>query len=77
MLTSLVSLYQGNVKKFKKLMKIVNIDEESQYLLNDSRYFDKIFRKYVAYDNIKSSKKAWLHPLSRRHIFGKTTGGVN
>ena len=29
MLTSLVSLQQGNVKKSKKLMKIVNIEEEN------------------------------------------------
>ena len=29
MLTSLVCLQQGNVEKSKKLMKIVNIDEEN------------------------------------------------
>ena len=27
----------------------------------------------MTYDNIKSLKKPGLHPLSRRHVFGKTT----
>ena len=31
--------------------------------------FDEIFRKYVAYDCIKSHKKAGLYNLSRRYIF--------
>ena len=31
MLTS-VSLQQGNIKKFKKLMKIVNIEEENLHI---------------------------------------------
>ena len=31
-------------------------------------------KKDVTYDNIKSHKKTELHPLSRRYIFGKTTG---
>ena len=30
------------------------------------RNFNEIFRKDVTYDNIKSHKKARLHPLSRR-----------
>ena len=30
----------------------------------------------MTYDNIKSHKKPGLHPLSRRYIFGKTTGGL-
>ena len=30
----------------------------------------------MTYDNIKSHKKPGLQPLSRRYIFGKTTGGV-
>ena len=33
-----------------------------------------MFRKDVTYDDIKSHKKAGLHPLSEKYIFGKTTG---
>ena len=36
-------------------MKIVNIEGENY--LNDLRNFDEIFRKGVAYNNIKSHKK--------------------
>ena len=55
-------------------MKIVNIDGgKSSYLLKDLRNFNKMFRKDVTYDNIKSHKKKELHPLSRRYIYGKTT----
>ena len=35
------------------------------------RNFNKVFRKDMTYDNIKSHKKARLHTLSRRHIFRK------
>ena len=38
MLTSLVSLLQGNIKKSEKLMKIVNIDGEN---LQSSERFEK------------------------------------
>ena len=51
-------------------MKIVNIDGENLYMKN----FNEIFRKDVTYDSIKSHKKPGLQPLSRRYIFGKTTG---
>ena len=37
------------------------------------RNFNEIFRKDVTYDNIKSPKKAGLHPISEKHIFGKST----
>ena len=37
--------------------------------------FDDIFRKDVTYENIQSHKKAGLHLLSRKYMFGKTTGG--
>ena len=50
MLTRLVSLQQGNVKKSEKLMKIVNIEKEM-------RNFNEIFGKDVTYENIKSHKK--------------------
>ena len=38
-------------------MKIVNIQEENPHLLNELRNFNKIFKKDVTYDNIKSHKK--------------------
>ena len=43
-LAPLVCLQQGNVKKSRNLMKIVNIEGEN--LLNDMKHFDEIFRKY-------------------------------
>ena len=36
----------------------------------------QIFRKVLTYDNIKSNKNRGLHPLYRRYIFKKITGGV-
>ena len=45
-----------------------------EYSLNDLTIFNKVFRKDVTYDNIKSHKK--LHPLYKRHIFGKPQGGI-
>ena len=38
--------------------------------------FNEIFRTDVAYDNIKSHKKAGLHPLPRKHILEKITKEV-
>ena len=32
------------------------------------------FRKNVTYHNIKTPEKAEIYPLSRKYIFGKTTG---
>ena len=76
-LTSLVSLQQGNVKKSEKSIKILNIEgKKFSYLLNDSRNLNEIFKKDVVYDNIKSHKKAEFHPLPRKYIFGKVTGSV-
>ena len=57
-------------------MKIINADEENLEELNKLRNFNEIFRKDVTYDDIKSNKKSGLNLLSRRHVFGKTTGGV-
>ena len=34
----------------------------------------KFLGRDVAYENIKSHKKAGFHALSIKHIFGKTTG---
>ena len=36
---------------------------------------NEIFRKVVTYDNIKSHKKPGLHPVPKRYLFEKTTGG--
>ena len=36
--------------------------------------FNEIFRKNVTHNNIKSHQKSGLHPLSRKHNIGKTTG---
>ena len=47
---------------------------ERENLLNDLSNFNEVFKKDVACDNIKSNKKAGLYPLSRKHMFGKTTG---
>ena len=57
MVNSLVSLQQRIVKISKKSMKIVYIKEENIHHLNDLRTFNEIFRKDMAYDNIKSHKK--------------------
>ena len=38
--------------------------------------FNDIFRKNVNCDNIKIHKRTELCPLSRKHNFGKTTGGL-
>ena len=56
-------------QKSEKPMKIDNI--EGAYLLNNLRNFNDIFRKDVAYDNIKSDKKLAFSPLSREVTFLK------
>ena len=52
-----------------------NIDRNYLYLLNDLRNFNKILRKDGTYDHIKRHKKPGFHPLFRRYIFRKATGG--
>ena len=49
-----------------------NIDRNYLYVLND---FLKILRKDGTYDHIESHKKPGFHPLFRRYIFRKATGG--
>ena len=58
------------------LYYLKTIEEKIQEvgLLNDLRNINDVFRKDVAYDNIKSYKKAGFYLLSRKHIFGKSTG---
>ena len=70
MLTSLVALQQGNIKKKKKkkLVTIVNIEVEVKHLLNELINFNEIFEKNVTYDNIKSYKISGLH-LSLENTF--------
>ena len=55
-------------------MKIAYIDSETSYLVNNSRNFNKISRKDVTNDNIKSLKNPGFHPIFRRYIYRKTTG---
>ena len=48
-------------------MKLVIMDgKKSSYLLKELRNFDEIFRKKVAYDNIKNQRKARVLSFSRR-----------
>ena len=67
-LTSLVSLSQGNVKKSKKLIKLNETSSycrrKSPYLLDDLWNFNEIFRNDVAYDNSKSHTKKTRNSLS-------------
>ena len=58
MLTSLVSLQQGNVKKSEKSMKTINIDGEN----------------LVTYDNIKSQKTQSFNLSLKDTVLEKTQG---
>ena len=59
MLTSLVSLKQGNVDESERSIKIVNVlRTKFSYLLNDMRNFNEVFRNDVNYDNFKSHKSS-------------------
>ena len=74
MLTSLVYLPQGNLKKSKKLMKIVIAGvKKSSYFPNKLSSFNETFKKGVLYHNIKSHKKTGLYPYSRKYSFGKAS----
>ena len=56
-------------------MKTINIDgKKPSYLLNALKNFNKVFKKYVTYDNFKTHKKPGLHCFSRKYIFWKTAG---
>ena len=59
-------------QKSEQLMKILNI-EEKNLQIEELRNFNEVFRKDVPYDNIKSHKKAGLHPLPKNYNFGKIT----
>ena len=75
MLAPLFSLQQGNFKQSEKLMKIVNIEERTSYLLNEYRNLNEIFRKDVTYDNIKSHTKTGLQSFSEKTHFWKNHSG--
>ena len=49
-----------------------NIGRENLQVFKDLRNFKEIFRKDIAYNDIKSHKKPGFLPLFRRYIFGKT-----
>ena len=58
MVTSIVSFQQGNIKKSKNSIKLINIEEKNLHLLNHLKIFNETFQKNAANDNIKSRKKA-------------------
>ena len=68
MLTSLVYLQKENVKKLKKLMKIVNIDEEDFHIFQTT-FSGKLFLMI----KVKVTKKHFT--LSLENTVGKTTRG--
>ena len=57
-------------------MKVVDIDEENLHIFRKKDFgnFNKISRKNVPYDDIKSHKKSGLYPYSRKHSFRKPKG---
>ena len=73
MLTSLVFLLQGNVGESKKLKEIVKTEEEHLLFISSAR-LDKFNEIGINVTWVKS-ENTWSHSLSRKHIFGKTTGG--
>ena len=74
-LTSVVSLWKENVKNCKKNMKIEG--ENFQLFWTTWRFSVKFLEKVWLIILIKVTKKAGLHPLSRKCIFGRTTGDIS
>ena len=69
MLTSLDCLQQGNVKKSKKFMKIVKIDEENLQIFQTTRGISMKFSgKMCLMIILKIKKKSG--PLSGKYSFG-------
>ena len=73
MMTSLVRLQQGNVKKIRILMKYLIVMKKIFISFNN---FNEIFWKILCYENIKTQRQLNF-TLSRKYSFGKTTGGSN
>ena len=55
----------------RKCLNLQKIIENSEALLNDFRSFSEIFKKDVAYDNIKIYKKEGFQTLYRKPNFEK------
>ena len=58
-------------------MKIVNFEGENVYIFRNLRNFNEIFRKHVAYNNIKRHKRVGSHPVFRKKEFENKRGGSN
>lgn len=71
---SCIRFFASKCQKIQKSAKITKIHEENLYIsLNHMMNFDEIFRKNVAYDNIKNHRNSGLQPFSRKQDIGKTT----
>ena len=73
-----VSLQKGNVKKSKKLIKIVNIEEERLHILRMNWGISMMSSgKMSLMIILKVAKKQGIHPFSEKYIFEKNKeGGV-
>ena len=70
-----IRFFASKCQKIQKSAKITKIHKENLYIsLNHMMNFDEIFRKNVAYDNIKNHRNSGLQPFSRKQDIGKTTG---
>ena len=70
MLTSLVCWQQGNVKKSKKFMKIVKIDEENLQIFQTTRGISMKFSGKMCLMIIVKIKKNQGLSLSEKYSFG-------
>ena len=72
MSTSLISLQQGNVNKFKISMKKVNIERVNKFpeRIKELQWNFQMWLMII----LKVTNKAGFHGLSRIEIFGRTTG---
>ena len=71
-------MQQGNVKKYKNLMKIVIIDEENLHIFrNIWKISMQLSGKICLMITLKvTEKQAFTLSLSRKYSFEKTTGWV-
>ena len=76
MLTSLPSLQQGNVKKSKKSMKIVNIEAENLHIFCTTRRISAKFSGKMWLMIILKITKNQGFTLSLENIFSKKSKGV-
>ena len=70
------NMQQRSVKESKKLMKIVNTDEENLHIFRTTFGISIKFPRKVWLNNIniKSHKKSGLYPFSKKCSFRKTRG---